>query len=395
MKFRDSFIIIIITTSLLIAGDFILSDYANGLKKLQTSSQPVHRSKLPLEYYEVSQEKFWQDNETMIEQGFKKATFHPYYHYKSSKVETHYANIENNGLRKTIKNPKKDAKKIYMFGGSTLWGLGVPDKYTIPSIISEKIGPNFDLINFGEGSFVSGQEFNLLIEQLNNGNIPDAVIFYDGVNDAYAGSYSPGIPGSLTQHLEMEKVYKAYQERSSQDDRIKLAFKYTMSYIREVLGTTSYWKIASYLKHKNANVSVNKSVRLKTDVNELNHKAKRVIDIYENRIKQIKAISDAYGFKVYFFWQPDLMSGIRKPIGFEQEIVKSLGPSFKESVSKVYDYARIRFANQENNNIYFIADLFKDVDFPLYMDDCHVDARGNMIISAKIVNLLHEKLEQL
>ena len=346
---------------------------------------------MPLEYYEINQDELWKDNELMFEQGFNKAKFHPYYHYKSSQVTTRYFNIDEKGLRKTIKAPKEDAKKIFMFGGSTLWGLGVADKYTIPSIMSEKLGKSFDITNFGEGSFVSGQELNLLLDQISKGNIPDAVIFYDGVNDSYAGTYSPGIPGTLTQHLEMEKVYKSLQG----GDNLINGFSFIRAYIREKLRKISYWKIASYLKNKYRNLSDHTLVSQENINFEIDVKAEKVINIYAHRIKQIKAISKEYDFKAYFFWQPYLMSNIKKPVTFEQKIVDSKPPKLIKGITRAYDFARTHFEGQEAGNIYFIADIFKDVEHPVYMDDCHVDARGNKIIASKIIALLHEKLGQL
>ena len=341
-KLRDLLLIVFITALLLVSSDYFLKGYAAELKQIQDDyqpvSQPIHRSKLPLEYYEIDQKILWENNDVLMEEGFKKSTFHPYYHYKSAEVSTRYANIDSDGIRKTIKNPHKNAKKIFMFGGSTLWGLGVADKYTIPSIMSEKLGPKFDITNFGEGSFVSGQELNLLLEQLNNGNVPDAVIFYDGVNDSYAGSYSPGIPGSITQHLQMQKVFKGYQEDPTLAAKNRSPFEYQLSHMRKKVDATSYGKIASYINFK-----IDNAVEFK----KLDGKAKRVIDIYENRIKQIKAIADAYGFKAYIFWQPYLMSGIKEPLDFERDIIDALGPRWSQSISKVYEYARLSLSNRK------------------------------------------------
>ena len=97
-----------------------------------------------------------------------------------------------------------DAKTIFMFGGSTLWGTGSPDRNTIPSELQALLGPEYDIYNFGETGYVSTQELNYLLHRLSLGDIPDTVIFYDGVNDGYAGAYSPSIPRD-PQNLREEK----------------------------------------------------------------------------------------------------------------------------------------------------------------------------------------------
>ncbi len=67
-----------------------------------------------------------------------------------------------------------------MFGGSTLWGTGVKDEHTIPSFLQSFLGKDYDVYNYGETGYVSMQELNYLLHMLAKGNIPEAVIFYDG-----------------------------------------------------------------------------------------------------------------------------------------------------------------------------------------------------------------------
>ena len=122
----------------------------------------------------------------------QKVHFEPYYHWKQFEHVGKYINIDASGVRKTVKDPNvKGGKKIFMFGGSTLWGHGSPDESTIPSIVQSHLGDAYEVYNFGEDGFVSTQELNYLLYQLSLGNIPDAVIFYDGVNDGYAGTILP------------------------------------------------------------------------------------------------------------------------------------------------------------------------------------------------------------
>ena len=121
--------------------------------------------------------------------------FEPYFHWRKAEFSGKYVNIDRNGIRKTIKKTNiKGNKKLFMLGGSTLWGEGSPDDSTIPSVLQSMLEGKYDIHNYGELGFVSAQELNYLLYQLSLGNIPDVVIFYDGVNDGYAGVYSPAIP---------------------------------------------------------------------------------------------------------------------------------------------------------------------------------------------------------
>ena len=80
---------------------------------------------------------------------------------------------------------------VWVFGGSTVYGTGVPDWATLPSYLSSSLksvaSACVAVTNFGSESYVSTQEVLLLSEQLKRGGKPDIVIFYDGFNDAHGG----------------------------------------------------------------------------------------------------------------------------------------------------------------------------------------------------------------
>ena len=90
-------------------------------------------------------------------------------------------------LRRTA-NPLSPAcnqaprKVIWMFGGSTIFGFGVPDAETVPSHLSRELnssGPAcFVILNAGVEGYVTNQELLLLLEALKTGQRPDMVIFY-------------------------------------------------------------------------------------------------------------------------------------------------------------------------------------------------------------------------
>ena len=141
--------------------------------------------------YDDFQEKdiLWLDHT-----GCPEIHFEPYYHWRRGPYRGKYVNIDEEGLRRTVKSPKPGARKVFMFGGSTMWGTGSPDSDTIPSLLQRRLGDSYDVYNFGEYAYVSTQELNYLLKRLADGDVPRIVIFYDGVNDGSAGVYSPAIP---------------------------------------------------------------------------------------------------------------------------------------------------------------------------------------------------------
>ena len=97
----------------------------------------------------------------------------PYVYWRRKGYNGNYININDDGIRVV---PRKDiareaeSLKIFMFGGSTLWGTGARDEFTIPALLEELIeskgGVDVEVINFGESGYVSTQEIILLIRQL-------------------------------------------------------------------------------------------------------------------------------------------------------------------------------------------------------------------------------------
>src|SRR4030042_2677597 len=131
-----------------------------------------------------------------------KTKWKSYVYWRREPFKGNYINIDDKGLRVTIGSNNipsgfNSTYRIFMFGGSTLWGTGARDAYTIPSLLSKylaKKGMNTKIANYGENGYVSTQEVIELLLQLQKENIPNVVIFYDGVNDIFS-AYQHSIAG--------------------------------------------------------------------------------------------------------------------------------------------------------------------------------------------------------
>ena len=60
--------------------------------------------------------------------------------WNASEFNGKYINIDENGFRKTqLPENIVNKTKVHFFGGSTMWGYGVKDSSTIPSIVADKM----------------------------------------------------------------------------------------------------------------------------------------------------------------------------------------------------------------------------------------------------------------
>ena len=79
--------------------------------------------------------------------------------------------MDENGVRQTLgagpwQRSQHHAIRIFAFGGSTMWGEGSRDDYTIPSWLQRFIYQTpyrVRITNFGEDAYVSTQESDLLL----------------------------------------------------------------------------------------------------------------------------------------------------------------------------------------------------------------------------------------
>ena len=130
------------------------------------------------------------------------AQWRSYVYWRRKPYHGNHINIDTNGIRlttltKPIQQESRTPVKIFMFGGSTIWGTGARDAFTIPSILLQELhnkGVATEVINFGETGYVSTQEVIALLLQLQKGQLPDLVIFYDGINDLFS-AYQQRVAG--------------------------------------------------------------------------------------------------------------------------------------------------------------------------------------------------------
>ena len=355
-----------ITLLLLIIGHYILGGIGqlrelfaeDPAKSVQNKAVSYVQSPVYDEF--ADRDKFWREQR----KAKRGAGFQPYYHWRRGAFSGEFTNTSPEGIRLTVKNNiSPDAKKIFMFGGSTLWGTGSPDRYTIPSELQALLGPGYDVHNFGETGYVSTQELNYLLHRLALGDIPDTVIFYDGINDGYAGAYSPSIPRDPQKLREERKIDSG-----------------TLADLFSLFTKSNYYRLFFEQDgRRNWDLLVEKKIAPNSVL---------VIDMYEAHIKQIRALSKEYGFRALFFWQPNLFSLNRTMNDFERTILGNASPVLVKSQKAVYEAAKARLSGREDENIFFIGDIFDDEEEPIYIDWMHIGPNGNAIIAQRMFESL-------
>lgn len=114
--------------------------------------------------------------------------------FREKPFNGYYFNVDEAGFRwgetRPIWPPDGENFNIFVFGGSTAFGYGERDSKTIPAYLQShlrtKAGTDKVVVyNFGHYNFFSLQEKWALQSLVEDGFIPDAAIFVDGLNDSW------------------------------------------------------------------------------------------------------------------------------------------------------------------------------------------------------------------
>jgi hypothetical protein len=114
-------------------------------------------------------------------------------HFKETPYSGQYVNVAPAGYRKSIRQgpwpPDKEKITVFVFGGSTTFGYGLPDDQTLPSYLQEALSrhtkKNVAVYNFGVAYYYLTQERIRFEKLLLEGHIPDIAIFVDGINEEH------------------------------------------------------------------------------------------------------------------------------------------------------------------------------------------------------------------
>ncbi len=317
-----------------------------------------------------------------IEQGHT-MRWKPFTYWRRIPFQGKHITIQEDGLRKTIQSTSAEGpakKRVFLFGGSTIWGLGSDDQTTIPSLFSREIqakGISSEVVNYGQYAYVSTQGVLELIQQLQKGNVPDAVIFYDGVNDTF-GAFQINVAGLAHGELEREQIYN-YAGQS----------KLGILAARDAIQDLSIMRFAGGLLsklRKPPDTITPPSLMYDKPISDKNALAQSVVDSYLNNMKIVNSLSKTYGFKFLCYWQPVIYL---KPHLTEYEKQSTEldfnYPGMKEFYLSTYSMME-RKGEERKNELPFhnISSIFRDTQDPIFVDFNHMGEKGNSVIARRM-----------
>ena len=298
----------------------------------------------------------------------------PYVYWRRGPYQGKYINVDSSGLRRTTAPQPQGAGrplKIFMFGGSALWGTGARDAFTIPSILVRELhnrGLHADVVNFGESGYVSTQEVVALLLRLQRGDRPDVVIFYDGVNDTYS----------------------AYQQHAAgwpqnEFNRVK---EFNLSADLPRMRAMALRELTTRLATVRALGALLRSAGIRSTVDSGAASGRRasgedVVAAYSGNLGLLKALSEHYHFKCLSYWQPTIFQKVSLT-GYERAERQKAQP-FEQFFTATYSLVRGGRLPQSSEPLFHDLSLvFSDVRQPVFLDWVHIGEWGNEVIARQM-----------
>ena len=283
-----------------------------------------------------------------------------------------YFNVDG-GLRRTAGQPAHPARRVLVFGGSTIQSAEVPDAYTIPSYLQRSLNEACDtpaaVFNYGVSGMTAGQQLARLKDvEVERG---DVVVFYDGVNDISLMLYV----GTRSQLLE------SWSDTESEEATL---LQRLPPPIAEVGNSLRYGTALSYLVLDRKKYTV---PTVLTDESTLRRNLNAMEDNYRSVLVDAHRYVESRGGRFVHVLQPHLfatpLTGERRgiarmhaPVGMEKAF--RLGyPRLKAAI----DSARAEGVAAIDVSTILAPDK---VPGDVFFDFCHVNEVGNEAVARAI-----------
>jgi hypothetical protein len=333
-----------------------------------------------LPYYAAQDwtEVYWQ--EAKLSERYR---YQPYVVWRHLPFEGDTIRIDEEGIRLTPgADCRRDAYTVFAFGGSTMLGWGSPDWGTIPAYLQGGleglVGKPVCVVNLAEDGFVSSQSLIALTRELQSGNVPDMVIFYDGINEVIA-AYESGEPNV---HVTLAKIAARFEEPEH-------------PLLQWVKGSRMYALVETLAgslapQGQQSGLDMFASQPTQTDIPYL---ADAVAEVYLANYRIVSALAQEHGFEYSFYLQPHLAVSEKKLTREEQDLESKMDPVLASLAQAVY--ASIASAAPDHEHLWLIAGVLDEEPTQVWIDQWgHITPEGNHLVAQEILTNIERQLAE-
>jgi len=309
---------------------------------------------------------------------WRKYGYAPVSQFTENPYQGEYVNVSKAGFRHGGEKeelpwpPTSDAVNIFVFGGSTTFGYGLPDGETVPAVLSKMLnqdgGTKFRVYNFGRAFFHSSHEMLEFLRLAIDGHKPDFAVFIDGLNEFYYQQ------DDLIWTERLKRLVKKSKPPAWQ----------TMLALGRKLPA---YEFIDYLAKYFDGPQKNPAQRAAENVRRIAtgggpEVSGRIIDRYLATKSLIETLGRHYGIKTVFVWQPvpTYKYDLQHHLFVDKDMEGHL------STGNAYKVARERYDRGDFGGfVSWCADIQENLKKPLYVDAVHYNAELSKLLAGCIL----------
>ncbi len=305
------------------------------------------------------------------------AMFESYVHFRTRPLIGKYYGATEAGYRLS-RDPgpwPPDPKNfnVLFFGGSTSFGVG-PYWATVASYLEDAMNSSGDfprkvyVYNFGRSGYISTQEEILFHRLVSAGVRANMVVFLDGLNDFCFWDGRPSSWQALANYFN-----------TTNDNYLREMAGYGIvthwEKLREFVQTLPVVRLGDALLDREFSPAVPAYTGTKDpppDTPQDDATLRRVIARYLDNMRQVEAVSKAYGMTPVFVWQP--IPTYKYDVGYHLFYPNRLGCHVNSKVGYPMMAEISRQSMPLGNSFVWAADIQETLKEPLYVDAFHYTA---------------------
>lgn len=287
--------------------------------------------------------------------------YKPWVMYGEQPITGKYVTVDPAGFR-AVKDqgpwpPSKNFTNVFLFGGSTLFGYGLPGGQTVADYLQEALAKihadkPYKVYNFGMGTYYSTQERIFFQSLLTAGFVPDLAVFLDGFNDPQRIEDAPWNSERFRQMMESSAQHTGAWE--------EIHINWLKTKIIEYLPVTEQIFKLERLMPRDGIVSgadkAGQDEKLAATQVERFARNKRIVD----------AVSRAFGVRDLYVWQPASK--------YNADTLTVNPFTTEDDAQLKYLYAAAKRRDDDGafgDNFVWCADILKGKNEILYVDSAH------------------------
>lgn len=386
--YRDAAVILLNTVVLLVA--------INGLLLIPILIKNSINRGEPTGEYKPTEAERWaaldrvhpgfsrEEIQTLLTETYSPArsfVYEPFTEFKERPYAGKFVNVDVNGFRLTkgqgLWPPDREKYfNVFLFGGSTTFGLGLPDDQTVASHLQtflSDLSPAKEVrvYNFGRGAYYSTQERILFEKMVVAGFRPDVAVFIDGLND-----------------------YLHYDDRPLSVARIESALEGRPAAGANILAKVPMVR-AALAAGRRLGVKWNEDPPRAWEETDGDRDAcgneavlQNVINRYVENKRISETVATAYGARTLFIWQPVAVYKYDR----RYNLFGADAYPLRACVEGAYPLMA-KFAGRHSlgDNFLWGADIQENVTEPLYLDSLHYSGRMAELFARSIASAMSDR----